>query len=72
MLLQLNIVCKIAICNLFICTNYSIPVGKNNRYGHPNKDVLNNLKESKIYRTDQDGSVLIGIKNKIHIETYVP
>ena len=29
-----------------------ISVGKNNRYGHPNKEVLNNLRDSKIYRTD--------------------
>jgi len=29
-----------------------ISVGKNNRYGHPNKEVLNNLELSKIYRTD--------------------
>ena len=37
--------------------NYSIiSVGKNNRYGHPNKEVLNNLESSKIYRTDKDGS----------------
>ena len=44
--------------------NYSsISVGKNNRYGHPNKEVLNNLSDSKIYRTDQDGSVMFKIKN---------
>ena len=54
----------------FICTNYSIPVGKNNRYGHPNKEVLDNLKNSKIYRTDQDGSIMFKIKNnKLKIET---
>ena len=36
-----------------IDSNYSvISVGKNNRYGHPNKEVLNNLEDSKIYRTD--------------------
>ena len=29
-----------------------ISVGKNNSYGHPNKDVLNNLDNSKLYRTD--------------------
>ena len=40
-----------------------ISVGKNNRYGHPNKEVLNNLKNSKIYRTDQDGSIMFKIKN---------
>ena len=40
-----------------------ISVGKNNRYGHPNKEVLDNLKSSKIYRTDQVGSVMFKIKN---------
>ena len=40
-----------------------ISVGKNNRYGHPNKEVLNNLSDSKIYRTDQDGSIMFKIKN---------
>ena len=39
-----------------------ISVGKNNRYGHPNKATLENLKESKIYRTDQDGSIMFNIK----------
>ena len=36
-----------------------ISVGKNNRYGHPNKEVLNNLSDSKIYRTDEDGSIRV-------------
>lgn len=36
-----------------------ISVGKNNRYGHPDKQVLNRLKQSKIYRTDEHGSVVI-------------
>ena len=50
-----------------------ISVGKNNRYGHPNKEVLNNLSDSKIYRTDQDGSIMFKIKNnKLRIETYRP
>lgn len=50
-----------------------ISVGKNNRYGHPNKEVLNNLNNSKIYRTDQDGSVMFKIKNnKLKIETCSP
>ena len=50
-----------------------ISVGKNNRYGHPNKEVLNNLNNSKIYRTDQDGSIMFKIKNnKLEIETCVP
>ena len=47
-----------------------ISVGKNNRYGHPNKEVLNNLSDSKIYRTDQNGSVMFKIKNnKLKNET---
>ena len=50
-----------------------ISVGKNNRYGHPNKEVLENLKDSKIYRTDQDGSIMFKIKNnKLEIETCSP
>ena len=40
-----------------------ISVGKNNCYGHPNKEVLNDLKQSKVYRTDQDGSIMFKIKN---------
>ena len=50
-----------------------ISVGKNNRYGHPNKETLENLKESKIYRTDQDGSIMFKIKNnKLKKETCSP
>ena len=50
-----------------------ISVGKNNRYGHPNKEVLENLNDSKIYRTDEDGSIMFKIKNnKMKIETCSP
>ena len=50
-----------------------ISVGKNNRYGHPNKEVLENLKYSKIYRTDEDGSIMFKIKNnKLKIEICSP
>ena len=50
-----------------------ISVGKNNRYAHPNIEVLNNLYNSKIYRTDQDGSIMFKIKNnKLKIETCSP
>ena len=50
-----------------------ISVGKNNRYGHPNKEVLNILEDSKIYRTDRDGSIMFKIKNnKLKIETCSP
>ena len=40
-----------------------ISVGKNNRYGHPNKEVLGNLEHSKMFRTDQDGSIMLKISN---------
>ena len=50
-----------------------ISVGKNNRYGHPNKEVLDNLEDSKIYRTDKQGSVMFKIKNnKLNVETCAP
>ena len=50
-----------------------ISVGKNNRYGHPNKEVLDTLKDSKIYRTDQDGSIMFKIKNNtLKVETCSP
>ena len=50
-----------------------ISVGKNNRYGHPNKEVLNTLEDSKIYRTDQDGSIMFKIKNnKLKLKTCSP
>ena len=50
-----------------------ISVGKNNRYGHPNNSVLDNLGDSKIYRTDEYGSIMFKIKNnKLKIETCSP
>ena len=49
-----------------------ISVGKNNRYGHPNKEALDSLKESKIYRTDIDGSIIFKINNKLDIKTCMP
>ena len=50
-----------------------ISVGKNNRYGHPNKEVLNTLEDSNIYRTDQDGSIMFKIKNnKLKLKTCSP
>ena len=50
-----------------------ISVGKNNRYGHPNKEVLENLENSKIYRTDMDGSIMFWIKNnKLKIKICEP
>ncbi|MBR1385649.1 MAG: DNA internalization-related competence protein ComEC/Rec2 [Bacilli bacterium] len=50
-----------------------ISVGKKNRYGHPNKEVLDTLSNSKVYRTDLDGSIMFKIKNnKLKIETCSP
>ncbi len=50
-----------------------ISVGKHNRYSHPNKEVLDNLEDSKMYRTDIDGSIMFKIKNnKLKIETCSP
>ena len=50
-----------------------ISVGKNNRYGHPNDSVLDNLDNSKIYRTDNDGSIMFKINNnKLQTETCPP
>lgn len=39
--------------------NSIISVGKNNRYNHPKDEVLETLSNSKIYRTDIDGSIEI-------------
>ena len=37
-----------------------ISVGKN-KYGHPNKEVLETLSKSKIYRTDKEGSIIFNL-----------
>ena len=49
-----------------------ISVGKNNRYGHPKDKVLNNLSNSKIYRTDLNGTIVIKINSNYKIKTYSP
>ena len=49
-----------------------IGVGKNNKFEHPNKSVINKLnsKKSKIYRTDINGEInIILMKKKMKIET---
>ena len=48
-----------------------ISVGKNNRYGHPKESVLNTLKNSNVYRTDKNGTIMFKIKkDKLKIKTY--
>ena len=44
-----------------------ISVGRNNFYHHPSKEVLTNLSNSIIYRTDIDKSIKIKINNKVKI-----
>ena len=43
-----------------------IGVGENNKYGHPNDEVIKRIKEftNKIYRTDLNGEISISIDNK--------
>ena len=57
-----------------ISPKYSlISVGKDNRYGHPKDSVLDILKDTKIYRTDINGSIEIQLKkNKYKISTCSP
>ena len=50
-----------------------ISVGKNNVYNHPNEEVLNNLSNSIIFRTDVNGSVMFKIDNNLlSISNYEP
>lgn len=58
----------------YVNPKYSlISVGKNNRYDHPKKSVLDLLNNSKIYRTDLDGSIEIKLnRNSYKISTCQP
>jgi len=50
-----------------------VSVGKNNRYGHPNKTVLDILKYSNVLRTDLDGSIrFVFRKNMVNKFTCKP
>ena len=49
-----------------------ISVGKYNKYGHPNNEVLNNLGKTTIIRTDIDGSIMFRINNDLTLTTYPP
>ena len=46
-----------------------IGVGKNNKFGHPNEDVIERLKScnTKIYRTDQMGEIELKINKRLKI-----
>ncbi len=50
-----------------------ISVGKNNKFGHPNIETLETLKNRKMLRTDKSGTIRITInKNEFIINTYYP
>ena len=52
-----------------------IGVGENNKFGHPNDDVISRLENigSKIYRTDKMGeiSIMVNRKGKIKIKKHI-
>ena len=50
-----------------------IGVGRKNKFGHPNQEVLERLKEKgiQIYRTDQNGEIQIIVKNNLKIKTFL-
>ncbi len=58
----------------YINPKYSIiSVGKNNLFGHPNKEVLKILEQSEIFRTDINGSIEFKItKENLLIKYYLP
>lgn len=58
----------------YISPKYSIiSVGKNNLFGHPNQEVLKNLNDSKVLRTDINGSIEFKIKkSKLEVKYYSP
>ena len=47
-----------------------IGVGENNKFGHPNISTIENLKllNTKIYRTDENGEIVIKVNNKSKIK----
>lgn len=52
-----------------------ISVGKNNKYGHPNKEVLDTLSNTNVLRTDEDGSIKFvfrrNVVNKFVCKPYI-
>lgn len=53
-----------------------IGIGKNNKYGHPNKDVIGRLQNygSRVFRTDENGeiSIVVNTKGRFLIYTVMP
>lgn len=45
-----------------------IGVGKDNKFGHPNKQVIEDLKKitKQIYRTDNNGEIVVKTNGKVH------
>lgn len=52
-----------------ISPKYAIISVGNNSYGHPTDEVLNNLSQSTIYRTDIDCAIMFEISDEIDITT---
>lgn len=48
-----------------------ISAGRNNLYGHPAPEVLDNLQGTKIYNSQVDGNVKIYFKKKLRIRKYL-
>lgn len=48
-----------------------ISAGRNNKYGHPNEEVLKNVSDRIIYNTQDDGLVEIDFIKNLRINTYL-
>lgn len=48
-----------------------ISAGRNNKYGHPNEEVLKNVSDRLIYNTQDDGLVEIDLTKNLRINTYL-
>lgn len=48
-----------------------ISAGRNNKYGHPHKEVIENLSGVKIYNSQKDGLVKISFDKKVKIDPYL-
>ena len=48
-----------------------ISAGRNNKYGHPTREVLENLHGVKIYNSQNNGMVKINFKKQVSVESYV-